>query len=638
MKQTASQNTAYMNSELVEYALSQISPLVSTALELAGMEASSDGHADMISLEKMIDSSQCLRMETDPFAKLMHTISCRQVVFDPRQHGKKRSGRVALGETLTILCAGDFILIGSDEKAASGEGSVFRLRYVPILLKSVTARQYDVYGSLENVVELNLCDSVLIAVQMRGAEDRILLARFLNMANQPSAAPITPSFWLVDKPVESAAVLYTDSPHTEVTKPRINEFQCLCHPYISKDGSWEKLPKCEFEIVTEFNGSCPRIVLSLDATKKRLATMDVHVEMDLRISGTRGLILLMKNLTTGALRPYLVNVKDSNVRDQLLESVGKIQSTLAVTNFNGITQNAVLKNIPDFIHMCPDLEAKTLWFDCIVNVKMTINGSSKIHQLGLSKLCLKTLASPVGTFKIATLTSESNPALIYLETLITSDTLVQDFRTPACALIKMTFASKPGIQYNIELVSEKPKESVFCKSPPNNTAQKIPVHPILSEIILRFLCKDTIAHESVFRTPGPAHVEPRIIASCSSNTAEPAAEPAVVPFSEPAAEPAADSRGRPPAPVGAPVPARTLARARTVELPSVTTIVQEAEKWVSYFSQPHNVANDEGGLILPPVGSPVELLSCWLFIPRMAKKIITSAGGRYNEVRISFKL
>ncbi|KAJ3247299.1 hypothetical protein HDU77_008632 [Chytriomyces hyalinus] len=745
---TASQNTACMNSELVEYALSQISPLVSTALELAGMEASSDGHADMISLEKMIDSSQCLMMETDPFAKprhfkanlflsapsrqlcsnqqlplpakLMHTISCRQVIFDPRQHGKKRGGRVALGETLTILCAGDFILVGSDEKAASREGSVFRLRYAPVPLKSVTARQYDVYGSLENVVELNLCDSVLIAVQTHGAEDRLLLTRFLNMAKQTSVAPITPNFWLVDKPVESAAVLYTDAPHSEITKPRITVFQCLCHPYISKDGSWEKLPKCAFEIVTEFNGSSPRIVLSLDATKKRLATMDVHVEMDVRISGTRGLILLMKNLTTGSLRPYLVNVKDSKIREELLESVRNIKSSLSLTNFNGMAQNAVLKNVPDFIHMCPDLEAKCLWFDCIVNVKMATNGSSKIHQLGLSKLCLKTLASPVGTFKIATLTSESNPTLKYLETLITSDTLVQDFRTPACTLIKMKFKSKPGIQYSIELVSDKPKESVFCKSPPNNTAQKIPVHPILSEIILKFLCKDTLAHESVFRTPGPAHLEPRVIASSPSNTAEPAAEPAAVPFSEPAADPAADStagtavmtvvetpaetfvepavqtasettmetpadthcaspvkiehtvttknvgarvggwvaskvhffnglaeqsttpavsasteikalkevpavaasaevmpgdsvaavaisaapapapartraraRGRPPAPVGAPGPARTFARVRTVELPSVTTIEQEAEKWVSYFSQPHNVANDE---------------------------------------------
>ncbi|KAJ3245005.1 hypothetical protein HDU78_010060 [Chytriomyces hyalinus] len=265
----------------------------------------------------------------------------------------------------------------------------------------------------------------------------------------------------------------------ELTNPHITVFQCLCYPYISKDGSWEKLPKCEFAIVTEFNGSSPRIVLSLDATKKRLATMDVHVEMDVRISGTRGLILLMK---------------DSNVRDQLLESVGNIKSSLTSTNF----KKAVLKNVPDFIHMCSDLEAKTLWFDCIVNVKMTRDGSSKIHQLGLNKLCLKTLESPVGQFKIATLTSKSDMNRPNLDSLVTSDMLVQDYRTPCCALVKISFASTPGIEYSLELVSDKPKESVFCKSPPTNTAQKIHVHPILSEVILRFLCKDTPAYESVF--------------------------------------------------------------------------------------------------------------------------------------------
>ncbi|KAJ3400445.1 hypothetical protein HDU80_006948 [Chytriomyces hyalinus] len=533
MKQTASRNPADMNAQLLEYALSQISPLVSTALELAGMDASCDGYADMIYLETIVDSSQCLKMETDPSAK---------------------------------------------------------------------------------------------------------------------------------------------------------------------------------------------------------------------------------NLTTCALRPYLVNVKDSNVRDQLLESVGKIKSTLAVSNLNGMAQDAVLKNIPDYIQLCPDLEAKCLWFDCTVNVKVTRDGSSKIHQLGLNKLCLKTLESPVGQFKIATLTSKSDMNRPYLNSLVTSDMLVQDYRTPSCALVKISFASKPGIEYSIELVSDKPKESVSCRSSATHTVQKIPLHPILSEVILRFLCKDTPAHESVFCTPGPAHVEPRVIASSSSNTTEPAAKSAAVPFSEPVAEPAAvytsgtvvetvvetpgetfvepavqtasettmetpadthcaspvkiehtvtsknvgarvgglvaskvrffnglaehsttpavsastevkapkdvpavaasaevipadavaadavaavaspapartrvRARARPPAPAGAPGPARTLARARIVELPSIRTTTQEAEEWVSYFSQPHNVANDEGGLILPPIGSPVELLSCWIFIPRMAKTIITSAGGPYDE-------
>ncbi|TPX77571.1 hypothetical protein CcCBS67573_g01193 [Chytriomyces confervae] len=710
-KQTASQEIACKNSEYLEYALTQIAALVSDVLELAGVDSSFDGYNDMVSLEKKMDSSKCLGLETDPYAK---------VILDKQQQGKKRGGRAALGDPLTIFCAGDFILIGREEDAAApGNGGVSRLRYIPVALKSVIARQYDMYGSLENVIEMNLCNSVLIAVQTHGADDRELLANFLNSASkQQNGAPsTTPSFWLVDKPpVETGAVLYVEPAQTEVTKPRIDVFQCLCYPHISKAGSWEKLAKCELLIVTEWDGTNPRIVVSLDGTKRPIAVMDLHVDMEMRLSGTRGVTLLMKALNTGNFGPYMINVKDTKMRDELVQSVDNIKFNLAASNFNAMTDKLMLKNIPDYIQLCPDLEATTLWFECNVNVKITTEGGSKIHQLGLSKLCLKTLESPVGPFKIATLLSESDANHVYLDSIITSDMLVQDCRTPSCALIKIAFASKPGVEYNLEFVSDKPKESVFSRSAPTTTKNKIVLHTIVSELILSTLRKDTPAHESVFRAPEPVPSDPPIIHTAPLATSETAANtPCPLPTKTqstsqntstvtakkagprvggwvasqvrffnglaqrsvtPAASDSTDVKAKAPrkklylsaksssnfslkeaalpstsAPASVPVSASasssslplsasssvTLSASASASAPAVQTssiksTVREAEKWVKHFSEHQKAEKDDGRIILPPNGSPVELLSCWLFIPRVAKQIITSAGGPYNEM------
>ncbi|KAI8836053.1 hypothetical protein BJ741DRAFT_606643 [Chytriomyces cf. hyalinus JEL632] len=751
---TASQEAAYKNSEYLDYALTQIAVLVSGVLELASVDSSFDGYADMVSLEKKMDSSKCLGLETDPYvkprnfkahlflsvpsralgaspplllpAKLKYTIACRQVILDKQQQGKKRGGRAALGEPLTIFCAGDLILIGREEDAAPGNCGVFRLRYIPVALKSVIARQYDMYGSLENVIEMNLSNSVLIAVQTHGAEDRELLAHFLNSAGkQQNGAPSTPSSWLVDKPpVETGAVLYVEPAQTQVTKPRIDVFQCLCYPHISKEGSWEKLAKCELLIVTEWDGTNPRIVVSLDGTKRQIAAMDVHVDMDMRLSGTRGVTLLMKALNTGSLGPYMINVKDTKMRDELVQSVDNIKFNLAASNFNAMTDKLMLKNIPEYIQLCSDLEATMLWFECNVNVKINTEGSSKIHQLGLSKLCLKTLQSPVGPFKIATLLSESDANHIYLESIITSDMLVQDCRTPSSALIKIVFASKPGVEYNLEFVSDKPKESVFSRSAPTTTKNKIVLHTIVSDLILSTLRKDTPAHESLFRAPEPVRSDPPIMQSTPLDTSKTTADtrcpsPAKIQSASqttstvtskkagprvggwvasqvrffnglaqrsvtPAASDSTDVKAKAPkkklylsaksssnfslkeaalpstsapAPTSAPVSASasssslplsgpsstpssvTLsalasasASAPAVRISSIKSTVREAEKWVKHFSEHQQAEKDDARIILPPTGSPVELLSCWLFIPRAAKKIITSAGGPYNEM------
>ncbi|KAJ3247143.1 hypothetical protein HDU77_008707 [Chytriomyces hyalinus] len=186
---TAYQSTAFKDSECLEYALTEMDTLASGALDLAGINASLDGYSDMISLEKKIDTSKCLAFEMDSHRKAVDAPPLAKRWF---------------------LCAGDFILIGTQTETASGNGSTFHLRYAPVPIKFIISRQFDLYGSLENVIEMNLRNSVLIAVQTDGAADRQLLAGFLNSAKQSNKMLIKPKFWLIDKPAaERGAVLYT---------------------------------------------------------------------------------------------------------------------------------------------------------------------------------------------------------------------------------------------------------------------------------------------------------------------------------------------------------------------------------------------------------------------------------------------
>ncbi|KAJ3251756.1 hypothetical protein HDU77_005685 [Chytriomyces hyalinus] len=128
-------------------------------------------------------------------------------------------------------------------------------------------------------------------------------------------------------------------------------------------------------------------------------------------------------------------------------------------------------------------------------------------------------------------------------------------------------------------------------------------------------------------TPAPA--------SAPALTPAPALVPTSTPAQTPTSAPSPAPTWRPqPAHTPARTPARTPAptQTRAVDTPSINYIAQEAQKWVACFSQHRNAENDKAGIILPPTGSPAELLASWFFLLRVAKKIITSAGGPYNEM------
>ncbi|KAI8844101.1 hypothetical protein BJ741DRAFT_660160 [Chytriomyces cf. hyalinus JEL632] len=492
------------------------------------------------------------------------------------------------------------------------------------------------------------------------------------------------------------------------------------------------------------------------------------------MSGTRGLVLLMKNLNTSTLRPYLVNMKDSSIRDQLLQSIEEIKTNVAVINFNGMAKQAI--KYPRLHPVVPR------------------------HGFQVPM----TLEFPGGQFKISTITSKSDMSRSYLDSLVASDMPPHAFLCSGQDIFCVEAGNRiqPRLVYvkdskmREELLESTSFKCVLISRPRpyGLTALSTLQYPPTATRKFIGWALARCAHKSKsslavsnFTAMAEKAIVKNIpnyikmcrdlevkIASSSSSTTEPAAELAAVPFSEPPAdstagtvvettvetpaetsvEPASQTaletimetpvdthcaspvkinhtvtaknvnsrisgwvaskvrffngiaeqsktaavsgsrdpidtctrgstkeiaadavppvavsavavsavavsavavsaealpaapaqtrtRARPPAPAvapaGAPIPERTSAftpppaRTRAVQTISNKTTAQEAEKWVSYFCQPENMANEDGGIILPSIGSPVELLSCWFFIPRMAKKIITSAGGPYNE-------
>ncbi|KAJ3401420.1 hypothetical protein HDU80_006032 [Chytriomyces hyalinus] len=107
-------------------------------------------------------------------------------------------------------------MIGTHKETASGNGGAFHLRYAPVPLKCIISRQFDDYGSLDNVIEMNLSNPVLIPVQIDDAADRELLAGFLNSAKSPSEK------WLPD----------SKSPTGDLAPSEIAILQQLRHPNI----------------------------------------------------------------------------------------------------------------------------------------------------------------------------------------------------------------------------------------------------------------------------------------------------------------------------------------------------------------------------------------------------------------------
>ncbi|ORY50903.1 hypothetical protein BCR33DRAFT_712867, partial [Rhizoclosmatium globosum] len=483
--QVASKTLTFEFTENFEFAMNQIQALVTTVLQLTNLQ-DSDGFNDMAALEKLMDASSCLAVDgsldtkkSKPFnatlflnvpsyslrhrssqpiplpPKLIASFTVTEVVWDGR---KRVAGKAGLGGSLQITCTQGFVVIGRGD---SSGGSV-KMVYVPVGLEKVSAVMQDHYvNGIDNVVEINLANSTFVVVQVPEKEERLKLCRCLNSvsgAKKPVLRKIQPDLWLVDKPIvdessmtslkpsSSSVSLSTESSTSEI-KPQSTHFQCLCIPYLAKDGEWEKLAKCDFLIVTDADGGKPRIVLAIEATKMPIACIDVLVELEVKPAGEKEILVTMQNLSLKTFCRYMIRVKDAQKLEEVVSSIQKIKQSLTSIHLETVSQFLIRGNIPDFIKACTYLTPSLPFFvTCVATVKT----GSATYPLGLTTLSLKTLESPIGDFKIMTVTAGET---IVLESIITTDMLIQDCRTVTSALIKILFASKPGVEYHLELVS-----------------------------------------------------------------------------------------------------------------------------------------------------------------------------------------
>ncbi|KAI9345584.1 hypothetical protein BDR26DRAFT_856300 [Obelidium mucronatum] len=705
----------------MDYAINQVQSLVDSVLQMCHLEGM-DGFLDMISLEKTVDASMCLSLGSDgsdakkfrPSAvklyltvpslptflcrqpiplppKFLFTVSGTEIVWDVR----KKVGKP--GASIVISCTEEFLLLSREKGAAgptmgSSSSEHLKLMYVPVSLDNVSAHHIERGTDFENLLEIHLSNTALLLVQVQAPD---MLRRFLGYLNSAASKKhnvktIRPAFWLVDRPKEedsemirspssSTEELTATASRTEV-KPHSTILQCLCYPFIKKGDDWEKMAKCELQILSDRDGEKPRIMLSIDATKLNIAGVEIQTQLTVKFGGDRDLTLLLQNVATKCIGLYLIRVKDSKKRDEVYQAIESIKHMLVASNLNNVNQHLVRDNIPDFIKKCRYLiPTNELYIHCMVNIK-TYTSSSKALDLGLCQMSLKTLESPVGTFKtveIMSVAADRSQKKV-LESLITSDMLVQDCRTTTCAMIKILFASKAGIEYRLELVCDDGTAAT------SGVKDRIPMDSVMSQVAITYLTKDVTPYENAFCGLRDELVANPHVVGGGVPTASGMVRSASCILQEELSRPSspakmigrafqssrnlstgvtgkklsgiASSNG---AKIGGWVASqvrffnelaqRTTAtavvvpvmnREKVVDLrqkknQSPSPVDDELQRWHKYFKA--NALNDEKSFIFPPKNCPDDLLACWIFTPRAAKIIISSAGV-YDERLFSVAL
>ncbi|KAJ3012764.1 UNVERIFIED_CONTAM: hypothetical protein HDU68_001039 [Siphonaria sp. JEL0065] len=360
----------------------------------------------------------------------------------------------------------------------------------------------------------------------------------------------------------------------------------------------------------------------------------------------------MQNVNTKSIGFYLIRVKDSAKRDEVLSIITSIKELLAAASYNGVADNLILGNIPNFVQYCHYLTpSNVIVIDC--NVVINIR-SIKTQQLGLCKMALKTLESPMGRFKVVSVVSESDSQRVILESLITSDILIQDCRTTNCALIKLLFASKARVEYQFEFI-------VNAKAV-DGSMRTAPIDSAASQVVISYFTKDILPYEKAFPAPKlQPSTRSGLIRSASymdERSSHCSTPPKVIGrafkssrnLSTGLSGKKNELNGNG-SKVGGWVASQVrffngLAQ-RTSGFPSSTTpisrekadnrsaftgmakggntcdpIDDELQKWIKYFS--HEVSKDTGLFVFPPQSCPEEILAAWIFIPFPAKVIIAS--------------
>ncbi|KAJ3059339.1 hypothetical protein HDU98_004665 [Podochytrium sp. JEL0797] len=449
--------------------------------------------------------------------------------------------------------------------------------------------------------------------------------------------------------------------------PHSTLYHCFCIPHVLRNGAWESLPKCEFEILTDADGGDPRVVVAMEGTKKVVAVVRVSVELGVEVArgdvNGKSFTFRMQSLLTNQSELFTLRVKSPLQRAEIVHQLHAIQQMTLSASVHTVLPHLFRNNIPPYIRLCKHLEkTHTLVVDCNVSVK-TPETEDAVQNLGMGKVCLATLESPVGDFKIVRVVSENKAGdeTVLLESVITRDILVQDCRTTTCALLKILFASKQGVEYHLELVVGQVEGTgvSLARSMLDSGG---------SQVVVNYLTKDVMEFGRVFECRGGEERKVKgMVRSASCLLEETAASKGMLGVQQKASKgarnltaiassgkrltaaaaggatkvggwvasqvrffnglaqrpgvvPVPPVNGREKVAVAPPRKASAFCKQKTED----ALIDAEAEKWAHYFSVHAPTVADSREFSFPPQSCPEDLLANWIFIPRSGKMIISS--------------
>ncbi|KAJ3143213.1 hypothetical protein HK100_000012 [Physocladia obscura] len=560
--QVVTKYTAKEDTDL-KFSRDTIQKLAAKSLAIAN-RTHADGQSDMTELEKIIDSTECVEIgnsfnsksslkdsnfeidlflatptmpsDRHPFStppKHLHTISGQEITVGVnRRISNNRTTRAAIlvktmiGEELRFLCTQDFLMV---VKPCSTSGKL-KIVHAPVLLKNICGREHEIYGrDLENIVEVNLDNLGLLIVQISDADDRKKFVTYLNSISglNRTFRKVEPSFWIFNKPQgkkipdqitaaeENTEILDTTTqemtiatPQSPNSKKNIQQmFDCDCYPFISKGvAGWEKLSRCKFAIVADCDTLQIRIVVRIEVTHVSICGADIGYALNARPQGERDISLLLINYVTKKVTPYLIRVKNTLKRNEVIFEINKYQKILTLANYDTATPYLIRENSPKYVIQCPHLiPSNELTVDCLVTVKYNTSAllTQNILESGHARLNLKVLKSPMTDFRVIEVTTRRGTDLtrIYLNSVITKDMTVQDCRTPTCSTFKISFASKPGIEYVLDIITAQYEDADGdCIEGRQPRPLKVSGNSPVAQAVSYYLCRKIVAYDAVFGT------------------------------------------------------------------------------------------------------------------------------------------
>ncbi|KAJ3347810.1 hypothetical protein HDU83_001813 [Entophlyctis luteolus] len=405
--------------------------------------------------------------------------------------------QVKLGARVGIICIEGLVLIAENLHHGGGQAHTrfskaparkWKLMYVPVALHKVCAREHLTYANISNVLEINLANSVLFSVQVDDDIDRHRLFMFLNSASggqigvRKAATPsiqLDPSQWIFNRPKTDQAPprpLAVEVPKSAelvleqtlaLSKPAASShpqevFTTLCYPFITKNEAWEKLSKSHFSIVSNSDGLRPRAVISVVETFVNICSIEITANFDVTSAGERDILMTLQSCAAQTLVPYLVRVKDSHLRDTLVDELNSIKSFVAVSEYNRILPFLTARDgIPEYIALSQHVTMEVLAeVECHLTVilhsqLLQPSGSEIADQLvdlGASNCVLKAVQTPLGLIRFVSIASRVDPARVFVCTAVTKDTRVTAESAGASKVsIEFSFAADHtrGVTYRI---------------------------------------------------------------------------------------------------------------------------------------------------------------------------------------------